>query len=140
MLSYMGLFKHTDTYNYYIEYIKPKINVKKLKRIVSKHSRKENEQHDRLEIDRTSSPSTVYLRKNIEQVEKEVEGADGKMQTVTEWQYDEKEMTVEEYENMALMKYVVEENTSGIVESVTQFQKDAVIDEYTAQLIEEGLI
>ena len=47
MLSYMGLFKHTDTYNYYIDYIKPKINVKKLKRIVSKHSRKENE-HDRL--------------------------------------------------------------------------------------------
>lgn len=92
------------------------------------------------EIDRTSSPSTVYLRKNIEQVEKEVEGADGKMQTVTEWQYDEKEMAVEEYENMALMKSVVEENTSGIVESVTQFQKDAVIDEYTAQLIEEGLI
>ena len=35
MLSYMGLFKHTDTYNYYIDYIKPKINVKKLKRIVS---------------------------------------------------------------------------------------------------------
>lgn len=92
------------------------------------------------EIDRTSSPSTVYLRKNIEQVEKEVEGADGKMQTVTEWQYDEKEMAVEEYENMALMKSVVEENTSGIVESVTQFQKDAVIDEYTAQLIEEGVI
>lgn len=55
-------------------------------------------------------------------------------------QYDEKEMTVKEYENMALMKSVVEENTSGIVESVTQFQKDAVIDEYTQQLIEEGLI
>ena len=63
-----------------------------------------------------------------------------KMQTLTEWQYDEKEMTVKEYENMALMKSVVEENTSGIVESVTQFQKDAVIDEYTQQLIEEGLI
>ena len=47
---------------------------------------------------------------------------------------------LEEYENMALMKSVVEENTSGIVESVTQFQKDAVIDEYTQQLIEEGLI
>ena len=30
--------------------------------------------------------------------------------------------------------------TTGIVESVTQFQKDAVIDEYTQQLIEEGLI
>ena len=92
------------------------------------------------EVDRTSSPSTVYLRKNIEQVTREVEGSDGKKQTVTEWQYDEKEMTVKEYENMALMKSVVEENTSGIVESVTQFQKDAVIDEYTQQLIEEGLI
>lgn len=92
------------------------------------------------EVDRTSSPSTVYLRKNIEQVTREVEGSDGKMQTVTEWQYDEKEMTVKEYENMALMKSVVEENTSGIVESVTQFQKNAVIDEYTQQLIEEGLI
>ena len=92
------------------------------------------------EVDRTSSPSTVYLRKNIEQVTREVEGSDGKIQTVTEWQYDEKEMTVKEYENMALMKSAVEENTSGIVESVTQFQKDAVIDEYTQQLIEEGLI
>ena len=92
------------------------------------------------EVDRTSSPSTVYLRKNIEQVTREVEGNDGKIQTVNEWQYDEKEMTVEEYENMALMKTVVEENTSGIVESVTQFQKDAVIDEYTQQLMEEGVI
>ncbi|MSU82493.1 hypothetical protein FYJ25_09055 [Anaerobutyricum soehngenii] len=90
------------------------------------------------EIDRTSSPLTVYLRKNIEQVTREVEGSNGEM--TTEWQYDEKEMTVEEYENMALMKTIVEENTSGIVESVTQFQRDAVIDEYTQQLIEEGLI
>lgn len=37
-------------------------------------------------------------------MEKEVEGADGKMQTVTEWQYDEKEMTVEEYENIRHLK------------------------------------
>ncbi len=80
----------------------------------------------------------MYLRKNIEQVTREVEGSNGEM--ATEWQYDEKEMTVEEYENMALMKTIVEENTSGIVESVTQFQRDAVIDEYTQQLIEEGLI
>ena len=39
-----------------------------------------------------------------------------------------------------LMQEVVASNTTGIVESVTQFQKDAVIDEYTQQLIEEGLI
>jgi hypothetical protein len=49
MLSYMGLFKHTDTYGYYEDYIKPKVNVKKLKRIVSKHSRKENENNERME-------------------------------------------------------------------------------------------
>ena len=83
-------------------------------------------------------------------MEKEVEGADGKMQTVTEWQYDgkkitgwqreEREMSREEYDRLTLMQEVVASNTTGIVESVTQFQKDAVIDEYTAQLIEEGLI
>lgn len=57
-----------------------------------------------------------------------------------EWQYEEREMSVEEYENMILMQQVVSERTSEIVESVTQFQKDAVIDEYTQQLIEEGII
>lgn len=49
-------------------------------------------------------------------------------------------MSVEEYNNMILMQQVVAENTQGIVESVTEFQREAVIDEYTEQLIEEGLI
>lgn len=48
MLSYMGWFEHTDTYDYYQEYIKPNINVKKLKKLVSKHMRKEKER-ERLE-------------------------------------------------------------------------------------------
>jgi len=66
MLSYMGLFKHTDTYNYYVEHIKPKINVKKLKRIVSKHSRKENEQHDKLEKgDRNAAGTSGRDRQDI---------------------------------------------------------------------------
>jgi hypothetical protein len=56
------------------------------------------------------------------------------------WQYEECKMTIEEYENMLLMQQIVAENTSGIVKSVTQFQKDAVIDEYTEQLIEGGMI
>jgi hypothetical protein len=56
------------------------------------------------------------------------------------WQYEERELTVQEYESMVLMQQVVSENASGIVASVTQFQRDAVIDEYTEQLIEEGLI
>lgn len=61
-------------------------------------------------------------------------------EAVNVWQYEEQELTAAEYENMLLMQRVVSENTSGIVESVTQFQKEAVIDEYTEQLIEEGLI
>lgn len=60
--------------------------------------------------------------------------------TVSVWQYEEQELTAQEYESMILMQQVVSENTSGIVASVTQFQRDAVIDEYTEQLIEEGLI
>ena len=60
--------------------------------------------------------------------------------TVSVWQYEEQDLTAQEYESMILMQQVVSENTSGIVASVTQFQRDAVIDEYTEQLIEEGLI
>lgn len=56
------------------------------------------------------------------------------------WQREEREMSREEYDRLTLMQEVVAFNTTGIVESVTQFQKDAVIDEYTQQLIEEGLI
>lgn len=92
-------------------------------------------------MDRTSSPTTVYLRRNIEQVERNInEGESGEGQTVNEWQYEEQEMTVAEYENMLLMQQVVTENTQEIVSSVTEFQKTSVIDEYTAQLIEEGII
>lgn len=61
-------------------------------------------------------------------------------EAVTEWQYEEQEMTAGEYEQMILMQQVVTQNTESIVESVTQFQKDTVIDEYTMQLVEEGLI
>lgn len=90
------------------------------------------------EVDKQSSPTTVYLRRNIEQVTRELE--DGSGESVTEWQYEEQEMTVEEYNNMMMLRKVVTENTQGIVESVTEFQKEAVIDEYTQQLIEEGVI
>lgn len=45
------------------------------------------------EVDTTSSASTVYQRRNIEQIT--VENGDG---TTTElWQYEEREMTREEY-------------------------------------------
>lgn len=59
---------------------------------------------------------------------------------MTGWLREERELTLEEYEQMKLVHEVVASNTSEIVSSVTEFQKEAVIDEYTEQLIEEGLI
>lgn len=49
-------------------------------------------------------------------------------------------MSAAEYSQMILMQQVVKENTEGIVTSVTEFKRDEIIDEYTEQLIEEGLI
>lgn len=40
MLSRMGWLKHTDTYGYYKKWIKPNINVRSLKRKVSRHDKK----------------------------------------------------------------------------------------------------
>lgn len=45
LLSRMGYIKHTDTYNYYLRHIKPIVNIKTLKQLVSKHSRKEKLKH-----------------------------------------------------------------------------------------------
>lgn len=46
MLSYMGWFKHTDSYNYYRYWIKPYVDIGKLKKIVSSMDRRNN--HDRM--------------------------------------------------------------------------------------------
>lgn len=46
MISYMGSIKHAAVYGYYRENIKEKINVRKLKKILSKHTRKENQKNE----------------------------------------------------------------------------------------------
>lgn len=82
-----------------------------------------------LEVDTSSSTKTVYLRRNIEQVEIE----DGQSEeTVTMWEYEERQMTPEEYSQYLL----VQESTN----TITAFQKQPVIDDYTAELLEGGLI
>lgn len=88
------------------------------------------------EFDTTSSPTTIYQRRNIKRMER-VEGDGTK---VAGWQREERELTVEEYKSMMLMTEVVNGNKEEIVSSVTEFQKEAAIDEYTLQLIEEGLL
>lgn len=52
-------------------------------------------------LDTTSSPTTVYERRNIRQETREVQGpGDGEAVTVTEWVYDQREYTAEEYAQM----------------------------------------
>ena len=82
-----------------------------------------------LEIDTYSSPNTVYLRKNIAQVEVEDNVSGDK---ITMWQYDERQMTPAEYAQYQM----VQEST----ETITSFQKQTVIDEYTEELIAGGVI
>lgn len=40
IVSYMGWFKHTDTYGYYLRWIKPKVSVRYCKRRLAAHARK----------------------------------------------------------------------------------------------------
>lgn len=44
LLARMGYITHSDAYGYYERHIKPKIKIKTLKKLVSKHTRKENAQ------------------------------------------------------------------------------------------------
>lgn len=48
MLSYMGWFSHSDTYDCYKNYIKPCVEIRKLKHIISKIQRRKN-YHDRMD-------------------------------------------------------------------------------------------
>jgi len=49
-----------------------------------------------LEIDAAQSPTTVYERRNFAQIQREQQG--GTTQAI--WNYEEREMTVAEYEKM----------------------------------------
>ena len=53
IVSYMGWFKHTDTYGYYLRWIKSKVSVKYCKRRIAAHAKKKNKKgvkvNDRLE-------------------------------------------------------------------------------------------
>lgn len=78
----------------------------------------------------------MYQRRNVKAVTKTEE--DG--EKVSGWEREERELTREEYQQMLLMTEIVNTNKTEIVGSVTEFQKSEVIDEYTLQLVEEGLL
>lgn len=64
MLSHLGWFEHADMYNSYTERIKPKVNVKQLKRMVSKHARKENKKREMENSKRVHEPAGGGSRKD----------------------------------------------------------------------------
>ena len=142
MLSYMGWFTCTDTYDCYQSRIKPYIHVGRLKKIISKIKRRQNhEGMDQGKMLRGAAGAAacgirmgetnlgdfvadgIYIqRKNIEKVQHEAtEG----MEAYTDWECDSREITVSEYQ---------------MLESIKQINTDKAIDDYTAQLIEEGLL
>ena len=82
-----------------------------------------------LEVDAVSSESTIYLRRNIKEVEIENEVSGEK---VTMWQYEERQLTPQEYTLYTIVKEGIDE--------ITDFQKQSVIDEDTEELIKEGVI
>lgn len=78
------------------------------------------------EIDTTSSHHVVYLRKDFEVIE----STDPETQEVTkQWKYQEKVMTKSEY---AI--------ATNAAELTTMRHDSAVIDAYTLELIEGGII
>lgn len=91
------------------------------------------------EVDTKSSPTTVYLRRNIKQVEEAVESyiKDKEGNLIEEepnvfWEYEEREMTKEEYAQYL----IVQEST----DKITSFQEQTVIDAYTEELILGGVL
>lgn len=86
------------------------------------------------EVDTTSSPSVVYLRRNIARVSEKLSPDDE--EETQFWQYEEREMTREEYQEYLLYQDI----TERIVESTVDTQRQSIIDEYTMELIEGGML
>jgi len=82
------------------------------------------------EIDNTSSPDGVFIRKNIQSVEAE----DSAGNTYTKYTYDEAFLTFGEYESYK------NSIVSEAVTSMTIRRESEIIDDYTLQLMEEGVI
>lgn len=82
-------------------------------------------------VDTTSSPTTVYLHKDIEEVE--IPDPMNEGETRKQWKYFERTCTQEEY-NIAML-------SSELSATAIELKHDTeVIDNFTATLIEEGIL
>lgn len=80
-----------------------------------------------LDIDTISSPSTVYLHKNIEEIEVTDENSE---ETHTEWQYDEIRMSKEEWSQLQSIYPILHdsiEDTINLQDRTSQIE-DAVVE------------
>lgn len=81
-------------------------------------------------IDTTSSPTTVYLRKDFEEVDVPSAGMEEEGSEPTkQWKYQERTCTPEEYAIATLS-----------AEQIQLRHEGDIIDEYTMELMEEGLL
>lgn len=86
------------------------------------------------EIDTTSSPDGIFIRKNVKAVEVESENAE----SIIKYVYDEAFLTPDEYELYKTSKYEMVVNEA--VTTLTVRREAEIIDDYTLQLIEEGVL
>lgn len=59
MVSYSGWLQHTDTYNYYREWIKPNVSFRYCKRLISKKCKRSSDNNDRLEESQKQRTNTT---------------------------------------------------------------------------------
>jgi hypothetical protein len=84
-----------------------------------------------LDIDTISSPNIVYQRKNIKSVE--VTGSeDDFTYKPKHWEYEERELTQDEYSQYLIAMEQAKE--------INEHSDEEAIDNYTRQLMDEGVL
>ena len=67
------------------------------------------------EFDVTSSPTTIYQRRNIQRITIEDKNENNNDSNIELWQYEERELTIEEYNKLNIqLKQTVEQNRADI--------------------------
>ena len=82
-------------------------------------------------LDTTSSPTTVYERRNFKEII--VPAVEEGEEDTTMWEYEERTYTKEEYD-------MITSTRDTIVPAISFKHDNDIIDEYTVNLIEEGLL
>ncbi len=82
-------------------------------------------------LDLTSSPTTVYERRNFKEIT--VPAQSEEEEETLMWEYEERTFTREEYN-------LVTATRESVVPAISFKHDNDIIDEYTVNLMEEGLL